>query len=93
MENPKTDVLYGLCPLCSGAESPEPDNPAFVSVTIAESDKDQELVWSRYYEKWVCRAHLIEGQDHEIDQTRNDRDNEEEKERQKMGYTRTYEPN
>lgn len=92
-DTPEFQDLYGLCPACSGAESPDPDNTAFSAVDIASSDKYQKLFWSDHYQTYVCRTCKIAGEDEDTDMIKNERDQEAEEDRQRMGYGRTYEPN
>lgn len=87
--------LIGQCPICPGpAGADVADNSAYITCAQDNSnDKEIELVWSEYYEQFVCRLCAQEGCDKIVDDIRNEDGQEKEQERQAMGFTNTYETN
>ena len=82
--------LVGRCPVCQAVSASTDHNDAYVGSTINDSDKDQYLEWSAYYELMVCRLCKIRGQDLTVDDVRDNEDRMKETARQRMGFRRTY---
>lgn len=82
--------LVGRCPICPDPSAPTPDNDAYVAPDFVDSDKDQYLFWSVYYELYVCRLCNIQGMDLSTDEIRDEEDKEQDHIRQKMGFRHTY---
>lgn len=85
--------LMGRCPVCSGPEASTGQSDAYVSVTLDNSDKDVELVWSEYYQLYVCRLCKIRGIDLTVDAVRDKDDRDKKTERQQMGFVKSYTTN
>ena len=86
----KDNQLVGRCPVCAAPEASDWHNDAYNASTIESSDKDVYLVWSEYYQLYVCRVCREEGINLTVDAIRDHESNEKEAERQRMGFTQTY---
>lgn len=93
MDNDNQDQLVGRCPICGDPESSTDHNDAYVGATVNDSDKDFYLVWSIYYQLYVCRVCRVDGENITIDDIRDADDVIKEKKRQKMGFVDTYTTN
>lgn len=93
MEKDTDNQLVGRCPICPDPSADTTANDAYVASTINDSDKDQYLVWSIYYELYVCQLCKKQGDDLSVDIVRDEDDKEKDKERQKMGFRQTYTTN
>ena len=88
--NETENQLVGRCPICPDPESSTDHSDAYNGSTIADSDKDVYLVWSAYYQQWVCRLCKIEGIDFTVDDIRDQDDRNKEISRTRMGFRQTY---
>ena len=93
MSDSKDNQLVGRCPICPPSSAPTPDNDAYVAPDFVASDQDQYLVWSRYYELYVCQLCKKQGDDLSTDIVRDEDDKVKDNERQKMGFLTTYTTN
>lgn len=87
------NTLVGKCPICTGASASADHNDAYEASTIVDSDKDVYLIWSEYYQQYVCRVCREDGINLTVDAIRDNEDRERDSERQKMGFVKTYTTN
>ena len=90
MDNESENQLVGRCPICPAPSPDENASDAYVASTIVDSDKDMYLVWSVYYELYVCKLCEKEGRDLGSDPIRDQEDVDRESRRYRMGFKNTY---
>lgn len=86
-EFPKT--IYGRCPIGHNM-SPSSDTGNNLSTNLIATDEERELVWSDYYQKYVCRTCKRQEQDQIDDKQFTEREKEMERKRQGMGFIKNY---
>jgi hypothetical protein len=94
MSNSFPQVKVGRCPLCSGGGAgPDTDAGSAFSSTQISSGEDVPLEYSPEYDQDVCILHRRKAYEENIGNERfTERDKLAEKQRQQMGFVKTYTP-
>lgn len=82
------EKIYGRCPLGFNL-APSDDTGDDLSTTLMDEGEEKPLYWSNYHQKYVCKMHLERVQDLIDDDKFHERDQEQEKKRQSMGFVKT----
>lgn len=82
------DKLYGRCPIGHNIE-PSSDTGDDLSTNLIDANTEEsELVWSNYYQKYICRFCERRVQDLIDDKLFHEREVSAERERQGMGFVK-----
>ena len=82
------ETIYGRCPIGHN-RAPSSDTGDNLSTTLIDSDEEQELFWSNYHQKYICKFCERRVQDLKDDKLFHDREVELEKKRQGMGFVKS----
>jgi hypothetical protein len=82
------EKLYGRCPIGHNL-APSSDTGDNLSTTLIDSNEEQPLFWSNYYQDYICKFCKRREQDEIDDENFHEREVEKERQRQDIGIVKS----